>query len=593
MGRMTSWLRAWANTLEFTKVLSDHTSGHSVSRIVRGVFAATGLAISCSPAVVVAAEPQPAPKSQLIDPLPVPLPSVFNAKGQRPKSNPNVLPPAATKLFPALQRLAAPATLALPDKPDQVKIVELRPLSLLDVENIAEVNNPSLKAIASRVDQAQSQLRAAISSWYPSIDLSAGRFPSWNYGRQYNYLNALGSASGFGDTQTNQWSETATIGFNWDLINPQRVPEVSAARDSFERAKNVYLIALRDLRLQVSQAYFALQLTDDRVRIGQTSVQASLVSLRDARARFQAGVATKLEVLEAETQLARDQSLLTTSLADQEIARRNLARLLDLPQNITPTAKQALSPIGVWLPSLQESILGAYAFREELDNAVLDISVSNSNANSALASVQPFLSIVNNVVSGWTYGYSGLSLQPGFIESGQTWAIDNSVGLNLRWSIFDGGRARALYRQSKQQAQENAFRFADTRDQVRYEVEESFNSLRAENRNIQTASREVLSARESLRLARLRFQAGVTTQREVVDNQRDLTQAELQYSRSIADYNNNLANLRRRTGLDQIAVCEPSKLSAIKPLEDDNYNVPVPPEPLPPACSAPYPSAKS
>ena len=167
------------------------------------------------------------------------------------------------------------------------------------------------------------------------------------------------------------------------------------------------------------------------------------------------------------------------------------------------------------------------------------------------------------------------------------------MGLNLRWSIFDGGRARALYRQSKQQAQENAFRFADTRDQVRYEVEESFNSLRAENRNIQTASREVLSARESLRLARLRFQAGVTTQREVVDNQRDLTQAELQYSRSIADYNNNLANLRRRTGLDQIAVCEPSKLSAIKPLEDDNYNVPVPPEPLPPACTAPYPSAKS
>ena len=564
-----------------------------MGRFVQAVLAATGIALSGFPSLVVAAESQA--KQELLDPPPIPLPSAFGTKGQRPKSNPKVLPPAATKLNPALQRLAAPATLALPDSPNQIKIVELRPLSLLDVENLAEVNNPNLKAIASRVDQAQSNLRAAISAWYPTLDFSTGNdFPSWTYGRQYNYLNSLGSTTEGGNTQTNRWRAASTLGLNWDLINPQRVPQVSAARDAFEQAKNTYLIALRDLRLQASQAYFNLQLTDDRVRIGQTSVQASLVSLRDARARFQAGVSTKLEVLEAETQLARDQSLLTTSLGDQQNARRRLAQLLDLPQNITPTAKQPLRPLGVWLPSLQESIIGAYAFREELDNALLDISVSNSNANASLGAVQPFLSIVNNFVSGRTFGYAGLNPDRAVgLEMGQTWATDNTVGLNLRWSIFDGGRARAQYRQSKQQAQENAYRFADTRDQVRFEVEQSFNNLRSENRNIQTASREVLSARESLRLSRLRFQAGVTNQREVVDNQRDLTQAELQYSRSLADYNNSLADLRRRTGLDQIAVCEPLKLSAIKPLEDDSYSVPVPPEPLPPACKAPYPSAKS
>ena len=576
-----------------------------MGRLVHAVVAATGVALSGFPAVVVAAEPQaaPKPKLELIDPPPVPLPSAFSTKGQRPKSNPKVLPAAATKLDPALQRLAAPATLALPDKTDQIKIVAFRPLSLLDVENLAEVNNPNLKAVASRVDQAQSNLRATIAAWYPSFDFTTGnQFPSWTYGRQYNYLNSIGSTTEGGNTQTNRWAATANLGFNWDLINPQRVPQVSAARDAFEQAKNTYLIALRDLRLQASQAYFQLQYSDDNVRIGQTSVQASLVSLRDARARYQAGVATKLEVLEAETQLARDQDLLTTALASQANARRDLARLLDLPQNITPTAKQPLRPLGVWLPSMEESILGAYAFREELDNALLDISVSNSNANASLGAVQPFLSIINNFVTGRTFGYAGLNpgatagaglLEEGGIQSGQTWATDNTVGLNLRWSIFDGGRARAQYRQSKQQAQENAFRFADTRDQVRFQVEESFNNLRADTRTIQTTSREVLSARESLRLARLRFQAGVTTQREVVDNQRDLTQAQLRYARALADYNNGLSELRRRTGLDQIAVCEPPKLSAIKPLEDDNYNVPVPPEPLPPACSAPYPSAKS
>ena len=573
-----------------------------MGRFFRSIAAATGFSLSlATPLAAAAAEeaataPQAATKLELIDPPPKSLPSAFSTKGQRPKSNPTVLPPAATKLDPALQRLAAPATLALPDKTDQVKIVELRPLSLQDVENLAEVNNPNLKAVASRVDQAQSNLRATIAAWYPSFDFTTGNaFPSWTYGRQYNYIQgAIGSSTEGGDTQTNRWAASATLGFNWDLINPQRVPQVSAARDAFEQAKNTYLIALRDLRLQASQAYFQLQYSDDNVRIGQTSVQASLVSLRDARARYQAGVATKLEVLEAETQLARDQDLLTTALATQANARRDLARLLDLPQNITPTAKQPLRPLGVWLPSMEESILGAYAFREELDNALLDISVSNSNANASLGAVQPFLSIINNFVTGRTFGYGGLNPDLGTgLESGQTWATDNTVGLNLRWSIFDGGRARAQYRQSKQQAQENAFRFAETRDRVRYEVEQSFNNLRADTRTIQTTSREVLSSRESLRLARLRFQAGVTTQREVVDNQRDLTQAQLRYARALADYNNGLSELRRRTGLDQIGICKAPKLSAIKPLEDETYTVPVPPEPLPPACSAPYPAAQS
>ncbi|MEY4359425.1 MAG: hypothetical protein RLZZ631_911, partial [Cyanobacteriota bacterium] len=282
-------------------------------------------------------------------------------------------------------------------------------------------------------------------------------------------------------------------------------------------------------------------------------------------------------------QLARDQQLLTNSLAEQSIARRNLARLLDLPQNISPTAKEPLRPLGVWTPSLQESVIAAFAFREELDNALLDISAANSQANSALGSVQPFLSIFNNL-SG--VRYDGVENVLVDLKGRSGWAVENSVGLQATWNIFDGGAARAQYRQAKQRAQENSFRFADTRDQLRFEVEESFYQLRQSNRNIQTTSREVISSRESLRLARLRFQAGVSTQREVVDNQRDLTQAEVRYAQALASYNNNLAELRRRTGLDQVAVCQPANLPATKPVADDMDSVPVPPEPLQPACSA-------
>ena len=507
--------------------------------------------------------------------LPEALPLAPALKGDRPKSNPKVLPPAATTLPPELRDLVSPASLALPDRPGQVRINQLRPLSLDQVEILAEVNNPDLKAIASQVEQAQSNLRAKIALWYPQLGFNTSSFPTYTAGPDFT--------TGTDTVTTGIWRMQAALQASWALIDPTRTPQIAIARDQFEKAKNQYLIGLRDLRLQASLAYFDLQTADDQVQIGQEGVRASLVSLRDARARFQAGVATKLEVLEAETQLARDEQLLTNALAIQATARRALAALLDLPQDVTPTAADPARVIGTWLPSLQESIVASFTFREELDQILLDVSIANSSANAELGRVQPFLRIVNN------FGF-GNSLTNNFSSSTTPpitrWNVDNSVGLNINWSIYDGGSSQANYRGQKQKAQENRFLFAQRRNSIRSDVERSFYELDKNNRNILTTSREVISTRESLRLARLRFQAGVTTQREVVDTQRDLTQAEVRYSTAISDYNRALVELRRRTGLDQIATCEPPRLPANKPVVSGATDVPVEPLPLVPACPA-------
>jgi OMF family outer membrane factor len=469
-----------------------------------------------------------------------------------------------------------------------VRIRELRPLGLSEVETLAEVNNPNLKALAMQVEQAQSFLRAQIALWYPTLDLRGSSFPNYTGGEDFR---TTGGGTSFNRTITSIWQMQTVLEARWGLIDPTRTPTIAAARDQFEKAKNQYLIGLRDLRLQAAQIYFDLQRADERVRIGQESVRASLVSLRDARARFQAGVATKLEVLQAETQLSRDQQLLTTNLAEQSVARRSLAALLDLPQDVSPTAKDPSLVVGTWLPSLQESIVAAYAFREELDQALLDISIANSRANAELAQVQPFLNIVNSFSTGRSFGYQGVNpesplLGPQGVTNEEGWNVDNTIGMTFSWRLFDGGRARALYRQQKQVAQENRYRFADRRDTIRREVETSFYELEKNNRNITTTAQEVVSARESLRLARLRFQAGVTTQREVVDTQRDLTQAEVRHSDAIADYNLRLVELRRRTGLDQIALCRQPELPAGKPRVQGVGDVPIEPRPLLPACNA-------
>ena len=282
-------------------------------RITAGIYLVAGVVSTGVPPALSEEVPQAEPA--LVDQTT--LPNAIELKGARPKADPSVLAPAADSLPPSLEPLVAPPSLALPDAPSQVRIHELRPLTLEEALRLAEYNNPTLKAAASQVDQAKSALRAEIAAWYPTVDLSASGLPE--YFKSYSYQNpdfvpdrvvqkpttrvinpVTGERSstnpntgeeftkpvtrdGFNERYGREWRVNLSLQVSWDLINPRRVPDIAAARDSFERAGDSYLIALRDLRLQSSRAYFNLQEADEGVRIA-ASVKASLVSLR-TRAR--------------------------------------------------------------------------------------------------------------------------------------------------------------------------------------------------------------------------------------------------------------------------------------------------------------------
>ncbi len=478
------------------------------------------------------------------------------------------------------ERLKLNKNISIPQNNEEVLIQEILPITLKEVQKLMISNNPDLKVMKTRVEQESELVKSSIARWYPTINLNANGLPE--YLTADNYRNPdFGS-----DTKTKQWKTSMSVQVQWNLIDPIRVPTIAAAKDSYEKARDSYLITLRDLKLRAANQYFLLQRADEGVRIGKQSMQASLISLRDAKARFEAGVATRLEVLEAETQLARDKQLLTGKLGDQKITRRSIANTLNLPQGTTPIAASSAKVIGTWQASLQESIIAAYSFREELNRLLLDISINNNNANIALGATQPTISLSNNLSYTNTKGQSGISSTSSIDMDDYSSSISNSIAINANWTIFDGGRAKALYKYNKLKAKEAEESFISRKNSIRQEVEESFFNLQTANQDIATTTREVLASRESLRLARLRFQAGVTTQREVVNNQRDLTQAEVRYSDAITNYNRSLSQLQRRTGIDPVKACE-SKISTSSEVDKDNLiDMPIEPFPLIPACEA-------
>jgi outer membrane protein TolC len=122
---------------------------------------------------------------------------------------------------------------------------------------------------------------------------------------------------------------------------------------------------------------------------------------------------------------------------------------------------------------------------------------------------------------------------------------------NLRLSLFDGGAARARARQEEANIAIAETNFAGQRNQIRFEVEQAFSNLQSNLENIQTTSVALEQSREALRLARLRFQAGVGTQTEVIDAEDDLTQAEGDRVNAILNYNRALAQIQRSIGSGQ------------------------------------------
>ncbi|MFM7634523.1 MAG: TolC family protein, partial [Cyanobacteriota bacterium] len=177
---------------------------------------------------------EPAPAAALQQ-----VPLAPQVKGPRPRVNPALVTPAATTLQPAVRDLAAPASLAQHVRPDQVRIQQLRPIGLPEALNLAEVNNPNLKAVASQVEQAQSALRAQIALWYPSINLNLREFPSYTGGQQFSLAGFAGGGTQLTDglTATSIRRMTADLEASWALINPTRTPQIAAARDTFETAK--------------------------------------------------------------------------------------------------------------------------------------------------------------------------------------------------------------------------------------------------------------------------------------------------------------------------------------------------------------------
>jgi outer membrane protein TolC len=136
-------------------------------------------------------------------------------------------------------------------------------------------------------------------------------------------------------------------------------------------------------------------------------------------------------------------------------------------------------------------------------------------------------------------------------QSSTGFADNYSVGARVRWDFLDGGAASARATQERTTQTIADAQYILNRDQIRLQVEQAYNTLISDRQNIDTSTKAEVQATESLRLARLRFAAGVGTQTDVITAETELTRARSNKLRAIVGYNRSLSTLRNAVYINQ------------------------------------------
>ena len=438
----------------------------------------------------------------------------------------------------------SPNPLNFPTTPEEVTVTQSQAITLQQAIELAVRNSPTLQQTRLDLVQSRDALREAQAANFPTLSATSNLNGTAQEGLQADRNSQGLTTGGSGRDTTTNLNLQAALQADYNIFTSgRRSSSIRAAEGTVRFRELAVEVDTKQLVLDVSTSYYDLQEADKQVEIFQAALSEALQSLRDAQALERAGVGTRFDVLQAQVDAANAKQDLTQQLSSQEIARRTLAQRLSLAQATDITAADEVAAAGSWPLSLEQSVVTAFKNRAELEQQLVQRDIGEQRRRNALGQLGPQFG------ASASYGVANLLTSSNesseFSTEGKGFFNNASVALNASISLFDGGLARAQARQQESNIAIAESQFVTARDQVRFQVEQAYSTLKASSENIQTTTLAVQSAEEALRLARLRFQAGVGTQTDVIQQQTALTRSRVNNLGAVLDYNRALAQLQR------------------------------------------------
>jgi outer membrane protein, multidrug efflux system len=384
--------------------------------------------------------------------------------------------------------------------------------------------NYDLQLATERINAARDELAITRSSLFPQVGGNA----NFGGGKEYTF-----------QTTYNFLTLTADAAFQLDLFGKLR-RETEAARAQVLATEDAQRTVILTLVSDVASDYFTLLALDLQLQITHETVTTQQDSVKLTNFRLDHGVATKLDVLQAQQVLDTANATipdLERLIGQQEDAISIL--LGDYPHAVPrglPLVEQPLPPEVP--PGLPSSLIER---RPDIREAEQNLIAANAEIGVAKAQFFPQISLTGS--GGGAFGRSSaftslMSSQLGI------W----SYGAQLSQPIFTGGALRGNLHLAESQHQQALIAYRQAIQQAFGDVSDALIGYAKLHEVRVRQEATVADLQESVRLSILRYTGGTTTYLEVLDGQRSLFDAELTLAQARGSEYQSLVQLYKALG---------------------------------------------
>lgn len=313
-----------------------------------------------------------------------------------------------------------------------------------------------------------------------------------------------------------------------------------AARTETDALSHDRAAAQADLKLEVTRAYWSVVTAQASVRVLEQALTRMEAHLADARSRLDAGLVPQTDVLASEAQRSRQRMLLIEARNLQESASADLRRLCGLPADAAIEVDGTLAPPAA--PVALPATLVGQARADRPERKALEFRIEGADQLRVAAGAGRLPSLA--LAGGYDYASPNVRNFPRTPDWNTSW----DVSVNVAWSLWDGGRVKAEVAQAAANRQAMAEGLREFDAVLESDVRRQRLMLESALAAIASADDEVRSATEVRRVVDDRYVSGVATNRDTLDAQLALVQAELDRTRAIATARLAAARLDRVLG---------------------------------------------
>ena len=400
-------------------------------------------------------------------------------------------------------------------------------ITLQDALQRARANSPQFLAAVTQVGLARQDTAQA----------RAGLLPNVTYTDQYIYTEGNGTPSGrfIANNAVHEYLAQGNAHQVLDLAHFAQYRRAQAAQ-AVARAKQE--IAARGLEVTVVKDYYGLVVAQRKYANAQQAAAEAGQFLSISQRLESGGEVAHADVLKAQLQLNDRQRDLKESQLGIEKARLDLAVLLFPDFNLDFDLVDDLR-LPLPLPARREARALAARNDPELRAALAELSVSQQELQVAWAGHLPALS--------FDYWY-GIDATPFATRFNGIQNLGYAAAATLNLPIWDWGAVQSKVKQAALRRDQARHQLSAAHRQALADLESFYSEAFTARSELEDLRASAGLAAESLRLARLRYQAGEASMLEVVDAQNTLTAARNAYDDGELRYRVALSTLQTRTG---------------------------------------------